>query len=190
MRATLLSFLLVLGLALLAAGCGDSNSGSGSDDTGSGDTAGESTGDDAATVTEHIDGTAKVEGEQLVLSPKGRAPITFDLGEDVELAELRALETTGGTVRVTYEPARGDANAVALRVQPVEAHEGQKTDQGKIVSVDAKQLVLDGAAGETTYPMGIADEHEIDHLAEHAANGEPVKVFLSDEGAVVAYEDA
>ena len=195
MRATrLLLLLLLLTTTALLAGCGDSDDDS-SDDSRRTDTATETTDDAPSRITEHMDGTIKVQGDTLVLRPTGRAPVTFVLGDDVELAQVKALETSGSAARVTYEPALDEDDPIAISVQAIQEHGDQQSYTGTIVKVDDETIVIKGADGEKTYAMGIADEHEIEHLGEHRDQASPVTVFLSAAGSdagetVVAYEDA
>lgn len=193
MRATLLPILLLLALAALLAGCGSDDPGTAGDERA--DSA-ETSGDSPGAPAQHLDGTVKVEGESIVLTPEGRAPMTLDLGEDVAIAQVRALEASGAVARVTFEPATGERNGLAIDVRETPRQQaGTDAFSGTVVEVDAKQITIKGDSGTRTFAMGIADAHEVEHLQEHADSGSPVKVFLDDAGsdagaAVVAYEDA
>jgi hypothetical protein len=115
------------------------------------------------------------------------------VGDDVGLAEVRALQTAGTPARVTFEPAKGDDAAVVVSVVGIEPHQGQQQFTGVVVEVDDRKITIKGDEGTKTFAMGIADEHEIEHLGEHRKEQEPITVFLASEAAeptVVAYEDA
>lgn len=193
MRVTLLPILLPLALAALLAGCGGSG-----DSTDGSDQRAATTGASAdadKVPAQHLDGSVRIDGETLVLTPENRAPIRLQLGEEVAIAQVRALEASGAIARVTFEPATGDDHGVAIDVRATPQHQGAQTYTGVVTKVDAEQITIKGDGGVKTFAMGIDDAHEVEHLQEHADTGSPVKVFLGEAGSdagpvVVAYEDA
>lgn len=181
--------LLVLACSiLLLAGCGGSDEG----DSGGGAKDADGGGGSATAKLVHVDGTVKLDGDTLTVTPKdGTDPHSFSLGPEVERGALMALASSGAPARVTYREGEDVAAAVAAAPK---AGEGVDSYEGLIVSVDAKQLVIDGDAGERTFDISTADAGAFDteHLADHQSAGEPIRVYFRADApdAGVAYEDA
>lgn len=186
MRAFLPALLLLAAITLSA--CGGGTSASNDGDANGGDHAGEP-------AHLHVDGALRTADDGFVLTPPGdEEPISFAYGDGVEQGKVRALEATGATVRVTFEPT--EDKPVASDVREAPNHDGLDTYEGAVESIESGELVIDGDDGRRTFRLGMEDERDIEHLGEHAGNGEPVRVYLaaaasgSDERTVVAYEDA
>lgn len=178
------TLLVLLAVAVLAAGCGDDSTSEG--------------GDAASTdpgALDHVDGIVVTgPGDGFVLTPiDGGEDITFELGPAVQLGEVRAIEASGAPARVSYRP--GEDPAVAASVLPAPTlGDDLETYEGTVVSVDADELVVDGEDGERTFDVSAADEGAFDvtHLQDHADEGEPIKVYFDPKSPDVgiAYEDA
>jgi hypothetical protein len=194
MRVNLIFLVLLAVLSGFVAGCGDSDdSTSSSGGSKSASTEADSGDEDAATEEQHLDGTVKLAGTLFQLTPAGRAPMTFELGEDVSKAEIQALATAGATARVTFLPAHGEASPIAISVHEVAPHEGADTAEGTVTKVDEDSITIATSGGAKTYPLSESVAAEVDHLREHMAEGEPLRLFLDKDGGtltVIAYEDA
>jgi hypothetical protein len=193
MRPNLIPVLFLALAAALFAGCGDSDDSGSSSKDASTSGATQSDDDSAAQEKQHLDGTIKVEGTQLVLTPEGRAPITLELGDDVERAEVQALASSGAPARVEFTPATGEGNGTVVSVHAQTPHEGAQKFEGTVTKVDESSITLKGDAGEKTFPLSPSVAEEVDHLNEHASEGEPIRVFLEKDGGtltVIAFEDA
>lgn len=185
MRASLPTLLSLVAAVLALSGCG------GSDSTGT--TATDESSDQAGAII-HVAGTLRSSDDGFVLTPaSGDETITFSLGPEVERAVVRALEASGTTVRVSYRPTE-DA-PVAASVEPAPAlGEELETYEGQVVSVDAKQIVIDGEDGKRSFDISGAGDAAFDaaHLLEHAERDEPILVYFDPKAPRVgiAYEDA
>lgn len=175
------TLLLVLVVALAVAGCGDEERPAAS-------------GSDAGSLS-HVDGVVVLEDGQLRLTPAdgGGEDLAFELGSEVERGQLRALEASGAPARVTYRPGEEPLLAVAVGSAPA-VDDGVEAYEGQVVSVDAKQLVVDGPDGERTFDVSEAEAGAFDvpHLRDHADSREPIRVYVDPQAPDVgiAYEDA
>ncbi len=94
---------------------------------------------------------------------------------------------------MTFRP--GEDPLVAAAVVPVpKIDEGLSTFEGLVVSVDERELVVDGDGGPRTFDISGAGEGAFDilHLEEHAEEEAPIKVYFdpSSPDVGVTYEDA
>jgi hypothetical protein len=175
---------LLLVAILVVAGCG-------SDDAAKTD--GSASAPGALT---HIDGAVAVgdDGATFVLTPvDGSAAMTFTLGPEVALGEVRAIEAAGSPARVSYRPAEADPIAASVVPAPT-LGDDLSTYEGSVVSVDENTIVIDGADGERTFDISGAEDNAFDiaHLEDHNSKGEPVRVYYAPDAPDVgiAYEDA
>jgi hypothetical protein len=176
---------LLIATILLGTGCGSEDDAATSGDSGV-----------SPGALSHVDGTVAIGegGTSFVLTPvDGSAAITFTLGPEVALGEVRAIEASGSPARVSFRPA--DADPIAAAVVPVPTlGEGLSTYEGLVVSVDENALVIDGADGERTFDISGAEDNAFDipHLEDHNAKDEPIRVYYEPDAPDVgiAYEDA
>lgn len=173
--------LLLLLVAFVVAACGsDEPSSDSGSDVGS---------------LEHADGTIALQDDRIVLTPTdGQGETrTFEIGPEVEVARLRAIEASGAPARVSFRPEEEPPVAAAVSEAPA-AGEGGETYEGTVVSVDEQKLVVKGSDGERTFDVSGADAgvFDVPHLQEHADSGEPIRVYTDPEAPDVgiAYEDA
>ncbi len=183
MRLVPRSLIALLAASIAVAGCG------GSDDTDSSSTDG---GDSSAAAIVHVDGTIKLDGDTLTITPKdGSEPHSFSLGPAVKKPEVLALASSGEPARVSYRD--GEDVAAAVTAAP-KLGEGVEAYEGKVVSVDDSTLVIDGADGERTFDISAADAGSFDvaHLEDHKSAGEAIRVYFQAAApdAGIAYEDA
>lgn len=184
MRTVSRTFVALLISAVALAGCGGSDEESGSDTTEGGGSA------TAALV--HEDGTIKLDGDTLTITPKnGNEPYSFTLGPAVNRAEVLAMSASGAPARVTYR--EGEDVAAAVTPAP-KVGEGVEAYEGLIVSVDDSTIVVKGDDGERSFDISGADAGAFDqeHLEDHKDESEPIRVYFQADAPElgVAYEDA
>ena len=140
----------------------------------------------------HVDGTIRVDGSGFELTPKGGGdPVTFTLGPEVQLGEVRAIEATGAPARVSYRPG---STVAAAGVPAPKISEELRRYVGEVTAVDARSITIDGDDGERTFDISGADDggFDVQHLRDHQAERSPVAVYYDPEApdVGVAYEDA
>lgn len=179
--------LLALALGSGAAACG-------SDDTGDSSGSKAETHADAGHL-QHVDGSLRlVEGSALEVKPSQGDTVTLALGPSVEQGAVKGLATSGVRARVYYTEESGELVAASVAPAPTSG-EGLKSYDGIVTEASTDRLVIGGDEGDRTFTIGKTerDQFEVEHMLEHKASGEKIRVYYrpgKDGDRATAYEDA
>lgn len=179
--ATIVALAMLCTASLLIAGCGSASDTGAKSDTSS------------VASLDHVDGTIKVTGATLTLTPKSGTATEYTLGPAVDQGSVKALELSGERTRVLFRPGKD----IAVRVEAApKSGAGAKTYTGLVTKVSDTSLTVDGDDGPLTFAIEPQDAEAMDtpHLKEHKQLKEGITVYYRPTNAegqhAVAYEDA